>query len=127
MGAWGEQPWDNDTAADWFAGFFEGVDVDARIAASLANDDEDGCDEIRAACYILQTLGRVYVWPGDLDKLGEHLRAGIAHLESMIDPKHAAGQELREMWGEESEVFASIRRQRDDLQTRLAEGNWGSQ
>ncbi len=55
MGAWGTSPWDNDDAADWFTDFFDGVDVDARIAAAF--DDEDEHEQIRAACYMLNVLG----------------------------------------------------------------------
>jgi hypothetical protein len=53
MGAWGVQPWDNDRAADWFATFFAELDIDALRAAF---EYCDAWDEIRAACYVFQTL-----------------------------------------------------------------------
>ena len=55
MGAWDVEPWDNDGAADWFADFFADLKVDDLF---LALDDHDDCDAIRAACYVLQALGR---------------------------------------------------------------------
>ena len=122
MGAWDVQPWDNDTAADWFAGFFSGIDFDSRIVSAFEEDDE--YDEIRAASYILQTLGRIYVWPGDVNKLGSHLDLALRHLRNMVDPDHEACQELQELWGSDSAVFDSIRTQITELEQRRSEGNW---
>ena len=122
MGAWGHQPWDNDDAADWFAGFFQSGEYDARMREAFEEEDEP--DFIRAACYILQTLGRVYVWPGEVDQLGGHLDRGIACLNNMLDPEHEAGMEMRDLWGEDEEVFEAIRWQLSELQQRRSEGNW---
>ena len=47
MGAWGHEPWDDDTAADWFAGFFRGVNANARIKKAFK--DRNDLPVIRAA------------------------------------------------------------------------------
>ena len=122
MGAWDVQPWDNDTAADWFAAFFSGIDFDVRLDTAFQHDDN--YDEIRAAAYLLQTLGRIYVWPGDVKRLGAHLDRAIHHLQLMLDPSCEACIELQEMWGSDTAVFDSIRTQVGELKQRRMEGNW---
>lgn len=115
MGAWGSSPWDSDGAADWFTEFFEGIDVDSRIEAALEYDDE--YDQIRAACYMLNTIGRIYVWPGDLEKLEEHLERGIKLLTAMLKPD----SEFRELYEEDDEVIEAVGQELEDLKERLAE------
>jgi len=115
MGAWGASPWDSDGAADWFTEFFEGVDVDARIAAALEYDDE--YDQIRAACYMLNTIGRIYVWPGDLEKLEELLGRGIELLAAMLE----SDSEFRELYEEDDEVIEAVEKELADLKERLAD------
>ncbi|MBF6670396.1 MULTISPECIES: hypothetical protein [Glutamicibacter] len=115
MGAWGASPWDSDGAADWFTEFFEGIDVDARIAAALEYDDE--YDQIRAACYMLNTIGRIYVWPGDLEKLEELLGRGIELLAAMLE----SDSEFRELYEEDDEVIEAVEKELADLKERLAD------
>lgn len=125
MGAWDVQPWDNDEAADWFGDFFAGVNFDERLDAVFDDSNVDyETDQVRAACYILQVLGRIYVWQGDVNRLGSHLDRGIRHLQRMVDPADEICQELQEMWGDDSEVFDSIKAQISELQARRSEGNW---
>ncbi|QDY66680.1 hypothetical protein FQA45_10295 [Glutamicibacter halophytocola] len=115
MGAWGASPWDSDGAADWFTEFFEDIDVDARIAAALEYDDE--YDQIRAACYMLNTIGRIYVWPGDLEKLEELLGRGIELLAAMLE----SDSEFRELYEEDYEVIEAVEKELADLKERLAD------
>ena len=115
MGAWGASPWDSDGAADWFTEFFEGIDVDARIAAALEYDDE--YDQIRAACYMLNTIGRIYVWPGDLEKLDDLLGRGIELLAAMLE----SDSEFRELYEEDDEVIEAVEKELADLKERLAD------
>lgn len=115
MGAWGASPWDSDGAADWFTEFFEDIDVDTRIAAALEYDDE--YDQIRAACYMLNTIGRIYVWPGDLEKLEEHLNRGIELLAAMLEPD----SEFRELYEEDDEVIEAVEKEVAELKERLAD------
>jgi hypothetical protein len=117
MGAWGVDPWDNDDAADWFKAFFRGGEFDDRIQRAFQHSQD--YDSMRAASYILQVLGRAYVWPGQVSKLRSHFELAIASLNAMLDPDHAAHQELSGIWGEESAVFDSIRWQVAELTLRL--------
>ncbi|GAA1413374.1 hypothetical protein AUR04nite_31180 [Glutamicibacter uratoxydans] len=121
MGAWGTSPWDNDDAADWFADFFDSVDVDARITAAF--EDEDEHDQIRAACYMLNVLGRTYVWPGDLDALDSLLERGKELLSTMLEE----GSEFRELWEDDEEVLAAVEEELAGLQERLSEKSNGDE
>ncbi|MEM7738981.1 MAG: hypothetical protein AAF267_24730 [Deinococcota bacterium] len=92
------------------------------MTAAFKIDDE--YDQVRAACYILQVLGRIYVWPGDIDKLGGHLDRGINYLARMLDPENPICQELQGIWEADSPVFASISTQLEELKKRRSEGSW---
>ena len=117
MGAWGVEPWDNDTAADWFGELFESLDVD-KIQRAI--EDEEDYDTIRAACFVLATLGRVYVWPADrLDELKTLLDTGIEHLTSMVEPSQK-NLDFLEQWENNPEVVESINRQIEELKARRA-------
>jgi hypothetical protein len=120
VGTWGTEPWENDEAADWFGEFFEGIDVDARIEEAFAWE-EDNQERIRAACFLLGALGRVYVWPGDLDRLkGLHER-GIELLARMLEPDDE-DESYVDRWPEEHRpaVTASIQQQIALLKERQA-------
>ncbi len=121
MGAWGTEPWDNDEAADWFNEFFEGIDVNARIRETFREFD-DNQDRIRAACFILGTLGRVYVWPGDLDELKQLLDRGTELLSRMLSPLEGDEDFVAAWTGEDRPaVVASIQEQIAQLKARRAE------
>ncbi len=63
MGAWGEKPYDNDTAADWFDHLFNKTKFAAEVEKGLASDN---IDEQRAAAFVVEKLAvSVYVWPFD--------------------------------------------------------------
>jgi hypothetical protein len=82
MGAWGDQPWDNDDAADWFGELFAATKLAARVEKTLNTKDiEEYAGRIRAAAYVLLALGRVYIWP--VDDLDRHLRLAIEKLEAI--------------------------------------------
>ncbi len=71
MGAWKSEPWDSDGAADWFGDFFSELKINM---IHEAFDVLDNYDAARAASYILQFLGHVYVWPAEhLDDLKQLL------------------------------------------------------
>lgn len=115
MGTWGTSPWDSDDAADWFSEFFDGVDVDARIASALEYDDDYG--QIRAACYMLTMIGRTYVWPGDLENLEMLLDLGIQRLQDMLDED----SEFRELWEDDEEVIEAVTNELASLKDRRSE------
>lgn len=82
MGTWGDEPWDNDDAADWFADLISDKFV-KQIDSALRKDPEDEYDTIRAACYVLSVLGHNYVWP--VDKLQPQLQQAITKLRQVLD------------------------------------------
>ncbi len=106
MGSWGTKAWDSDAAADWFNEAFDGALLDSKLDEAF--EHEDNYDEIRAACYVLTTLGRSrYIWPGDLDRLEGHVARGAALMADMLDPRTESGEEMLELW-EGLEVFVEI-------------------
>lgn len=115
MGAWGTAPWHTDGAADWFATVFAGIDIDARIDEAFEYDDD--YDRVRAAGYLLAVLGRSTVWPGDLERLDDHLERGIELLTEMLEPD----SEFRELWEDDPEVLDAVRAELAELEARLDE------
>lgn len=60
----GYAPWQDDTAADWFADLQNRTGLAECIAATLEQDvDSVSSIEIRAAAFVLLMLGRNSVWP----------------------------------------------------------------
>ncbi len=117
MGAWGVEPWDNDAAADWFGDMFADLKIEM-IREAFKYYDAYG--EIRAACYVLQALGHVYVWPHvHFDALKELLDRGIELLTNMLNPPGPEWDFL-ELWDHDAEVIASVQKQLDELQARRA-------
>lgn len=113
MGAWGSAPWDTDGAADWFAEVFAGIDIDAHVSEAFQYDDD--YDKVRAAGYLLAVLGRSTVWPGDLERLDDHLERGIELLNDMVEP----GSDFRELWEDDADVIAAVRAEIAELEARL--------
>ena len=119
MGAWGKDPWDNDSAADWFADVFDGIDIDSKIEQALS--DSDNYDEVRAAAYLLDVLGSAYIWPGDLDKYDDYVKQIIAMLEAMIDENSDdPDMDFLELWDNDPEIIQSVKQQINNLQKRLS-------
>jgi len=115
IGAWGVEPWESDGAADWFADMFGDLKIEMMREALKYYD---AYDEIRAACYVLQTLGRVYVWPAARhDDLKELLDKGIKLLTNMLNPP-SADWDFLELWGRDPKVIASVQKQLDELKAR---------
>jgi hypothetical protein len=82
MGAWGTAAWDNDLAADWFGNLFDKTKLARHVEKALDYSDlEEYAAEIRAAAWVLATLGRVYVWP--VSDLERHLKLAIAKMEAI--------------------------------------------
>lgn len=109
MGAWGAKPWENDRAADWFHAVFDGMNIDTYIDEAF--ECYDNYEEIRAACYLLDVLGAPTIWPGQLERLGEHIETGTDLLTQMIAP----GSDFLELWGNDPRVIAEIQEQIDAL------------
>lgn len=81
MGAWGMAPWENDSAADWFGDVMAKSGLPLMVEAALVLDPNEYHEEIRAAAYVLLSLGRVYVWP--VEKLDQHLQLAIQKLREV--------------------------------------------
>lgn len=81
MGAWGKEPWENDAAADWFGDVMENSGLPLMVEAALVLDVEEHHEDIRAAAYVLLSLGRTFIWP--VQKLDEHLRLAIQKLREI--------------------------------------------
>lgn len=67
---WGNAPWDNDRAADWFARLMESTRLPDHVRATLrlCEQDDPGGENIpllRAAIYCVLQFCRPYVWPID--------------------------------------------------------------
>lgn len=88
MGYWGNAPWDNDYAADWFGAVVDETKIGDVIDRTLSKSvDCFNCDEIRGAISLFILMGRVYVY--DIYKLGDHLERCI--LKNL---------ELKKFWSE---------------------------
>ncbi len=82
MGAWGHEPWDSDDAADWFSELISAKFV-KQIDTALRKDPEDEFETIRAACYVLNVMGHIYIWPAA--KLEPQLQQAIKSLRKVLE------------------------------------------
>jgi hypothetical protein len=114
MGTWGARHWGNDAAADWFDEFFKKTNADRHVKQTLRLDPTDDADEIRAAVFVLLSLGRVYIWP--LESLEECLQLASDRmsriLESMDHDSDLATTR---------EAIMSVRDDLETIETRLRE------
>ncbi len=62
MGMWDFEAWDNDSAADWFAGLMDETKLRDKWLKAI-NDEDSGQEARRAAVWLFAQLGRVYIWP----------------------------------------------------------------
>jgi hypothetical protein len=108
MGAWGELPWDNDAAADWFGDLMDKTRLAQEVERTLKLDVEDSYEEIRAAASVLLFLGRVYIWPvHDLDR---HLTLAADRLEEVSRVDVVA---------ESPELVEGVRAEIQELRSRI--------
>jgi hypothetical protein len=78
---WGNEPWSNDSAADWFGDVMEKTSLrDEWLIGITANPEED-FEAVRAAAWLFLQLGRVYVWP--VEDLDEDLERAIGALNAV--------------------------------------------
>ena len=79
MGAWGEGPYDNDTAADWF------YDISKKPITSLITNglESKDYDEIRAAAYLLERVGETHwVYPEEYRE--PHVNLALEKLKDIL-------------------------------------------
>lgn len=122
MGDWSKEPWGNDEAADWFGLFWKNSDFSLLInEIDNFSPKEERYDSVRSACYLLEVLGIVYVWPSQhMDILKKLLSKAISILENMITPPTDDWGFL-DMWGSDPEIIKAVELQIEVLRTRLAD------
>jgi hypothetical protein len=103
-------PWENDGAADWFGDVMENSGLPLMVEAALELDAEEYHEDIRAAAYVLLSLGRTFIWP--VDKLDEHLRLAIDKLRQI------AAMEIYA----EADFSPVIEKEIAELESRLKKG-----
>lgn len=112
MGDWSSEPWGNDEAADWFHMFWKNSDFSLLInEIENFSPEDERYDSVRAASYLLQTIGIVYIWPvRHMDILKDLLIKSISILENMLNPPNEDWGFL-DMWGGDIEVIRSVESQ----------------
>jgi hypothetical protein len=85
MGSWGMKPWETDSAADWYDSVMENSGLPSMVEAALILDPGSCHEEIRAAAYVLISLGRAMIWP--IDKLDARLKLAIEKLRYIATMK----------------------------------------
>lgn len=109
MGAWGYEPEDNDTAADWIGVVMSKSKLPSLIQKGLKSKREE---EVRAAAYLLEQVGHVWIY--DIDVLEEHLALGVRSLDRVLQ-----SEDWIQSWNDPGQVKRSIRRQIRKLKNRL--------
>jgi hypothetical protein len=110
VGAWGEQPWENDSAADWFGDLWDGTPIVERVHAGLRSEDSF---EAVAALWTCSHLCRVYVWP--VATIDDTLELGISAADRILSGDDDEG--FLSLWDDRPD----IRQQIEDLRTQLVE------
>ncbi len=106
MGAWGDKPWENDSAADFFDDLFP-ADFHDKVMAGLRSEDED---EARAAAWLVSALAHSgYIWPGDPEQMAEACHLAATRLEQLATEAEEDG---------ELEYGEQLRREAAELQAR---------
>jgi hypothetical protein len=108
MGAWGKEPYANDTACDWFIGAMQDGPLTERIEEALHSGNED---EVRAAAFLLEKVAYGYVYPSAQRQ--QHIELAVSKLQRMLE------LEWIKIWDEPEEIRAELRRQIDALRVRL--------
>ena len=114
MGTWGARHWENDAAADWFDEFFKKTNAAHYVRQTLELDPSEDADEIRAAVFVLLTLGRVYVWP--LDTLEECLQLASDRMRQILESMGHHGD-----LATTREAIISVREDIETIESRLRE------
>lgn len=111
MGTWGIEPWANDDAADWYAGFWTAEDKPGYITSAILTaepeDDEGELETVRAASHLLAALGRVYIWPIErIDEARAAVDRAIQLLTQAISPEDPYG--FLDLWDDDPEIKEAI-------------------
>lgn len=108
MGAWGEKPYDNDSAADWFGDVLS--PVSDKVEELLQRPvDETHYAEYRAAAWLLTKIGRNYVY--DVNRREDHLSKLHDRLQTI-----RADQDWIDGWQDEKEIISELDEQIAQMQ-----------
>jgi hypothetical protein len=121
MGDWGNAPWGNDEAADWFGMLFDQNRIAEFVRETLL-DAKTSYTCVRAAASILIFLGRPYTWPPQLD---EDLRLALNRLEKIVlDPDAEEYLSVDAVRGEIAILRTRLNRKEDFDDEVLAKSAW---
>jgi hypothetical protein len=124
MGVWGNSPWDNDGAADWFDSLLARTKLAKYVEDSLKLDAGSSHQEIRAAASVVFLLGRDYIWPApDLDR---DLARAADPLEeiSRLDEVRESQELVDQIRGEIPELRSRIKTPGASLQPQTPPKKW---
>jgi len=81
---WGDQPWDNDRAADWYGVMMKKTGIPAYTRKTLSEElHKDSAEVLRAAAFCVVQFGRIYVWP--TEELRDDLKLAIEALKQVLN------------------------------------------
>lgn len=106
MGAWGEEPYANDTAGEWLDDTMFKTKIAKRIERALKGKYEE---KQRAAAYLLERIGQASIYPHE--QLAWHLTMASVRMQQLLDNKEWIGS-----WRNPRAVRTSLRRQIKNLE-----------
>ncbi|QNK62592.1 hypothetical protein H7F33_18970 [Pedobacter sp. PAMC26386] len=91
---WGEHPWDNDRAPDWFGVMMDKTGLAGYVRETLSTEiNKDSAEVLRTAAFCLIQFGHIYVWPHE--GLKGDLTLGIAALQQVLtDNEYCYSEEI---------------------------------
>lgn len=109
---WGDKPWDNDAAADWFANLMHNTNFPEQIRMTLLlceQGDAVGEDTavLRAAVYCILQFCHVYVWP--VDQIDKDLNLAIKAIHKILSDENYCYSE---------KIVAEIKAELKELESR---------
>jgi len=96
MGMWAYKPWDNDSAADWYADLMDNTQLRTQWLSGINSNTSDQADVVRAAVGLFIMLGRVYIWP--IEHYDTDLGLAVKQAECLLSvPEYQESPELIEI------------------------------
>ena len=115
MGAWGYEPYANDTAADWFANTMDSnTPLPVAIGTALESSYES---EIRAAAFLLEKIAYGYIYPNKLRE--PHIETAIGKLQKMLESEWVDSLRVRLSRDDENVLMSRIRKDQGQPSTSV--------